>query len=94
MDIESEAHVLIVGAYRDNEVDEQHPLMKLVGELEKEGKQISNLSLGPLSTVSVETLISEASNNYSPESKSLAELSHEKTNGNPYFLKEFFKKYL
>ena len=84
-------YLLLIGAYRNNEVSLDHPLMITVEELQKEGSIINFIHLAPLwlediSQLMVDTLHSD------PESvQSLAELVLRKTNGNPFFVNQFLK---
>src|SRR5690606_31533680 len=52
-------HLLIVGAYRDAEVDGGHPLRAAVSQLRKDGAAITELTLGPLDLPSVRALLAD-----------------------------------
>jgi predicted ATPase/signal transduction histidine kinase/tRNA A-37 threonylcarbamoyl transferase component Bud32 len=84
-------HVLLIGAYRDNEVDSTHPLAHAVEEARKAGATLHTISLGPLVADNVTQLISDSLACSSDESRPLAEIVLSKTGGNPYFVNELLK---
>ena len=53
-------HLLLVGAYRDNEVDPSHPLIRTLEAIRKEGGIIHDVVLNPLSQNDVAKIIAEA----------------------------------
>ncbi|MCP4137273.1 MAG: AAA family ATPase, partial [bacterium] len=83
--------LLLIGAYRDTEVSETHPLMGVLDEIEKEEISIKKIVLTPLSTRHVNDFVSEVLRCTKERSHSLAELVHGKTGGNPFFVKQFMK---
>ncbi|TAF58211.1 MAG: hypothetical protein EAZ60_04290 [Oscillatoriales cyanobacterium] len=100
-------HLLLIGAYRDNEVSEVHPLMLTLSEIRKLGagssslqKQgsdrsaaiINQITLAPLSIFDLNRLVADALSCAIDRSVSLTELIYQKTNGNPFFSNQFLKK--
>ncbi|MCP4137087.1 MAG: serine/threonine-protein kinase PknK, partial [bacterium] len=83
--------LLLIGAYRDTEVSETHPLMGVLDEIGKEEVLIKKIVLAPLSTRHVNDFVSEVLRCSKERSQSLAELVHGKTGGNPFFVKQFMK---
>ena len=82
-------YLLLLGAYRDNEVYPAHPLMLALSELSKERAVISTLVLEPLSLHHINQLVAEALS-CSPEvAEPLTELVYQKTKGNPFFTTQF-----
>lgn len=79
-------HLLIVGAYRDNEVNVTHPLFNSIETIEKTGVTVNNIVLQPLSLDNVYQLISETLNDTTKQCYQLAELIFHKTSGNPFFI--------
>ena len=84
-------HLLLIGAYRSNEVNPAHPLMLTLEEIQQEGVDIGHLAVGPLGVAQVTQLISEAFQSEKLKVKPLAELVYQKTDGNPFFIIEFLK---
>lgn len=84
-------HLLVIGAYRDNEIREVHPLQLMLDEVRKGKSIVSHLVLGPLGLLDVQQLITDTLTCTSEEAKPLAELVLAKTEGNPFFINEFLK---
>ncbi len=84
------AHLLMVGAYRDNEVDAAHPMTHMLNELRKDEAYIAEFLLGPLSTEHVAELITDTCFNIT-DAAALAELVMKKTQGNPFYTRQFLK---
>jgi PAS domain S-box-containing protein len=84
-------NMLVVGAYRDNEVDNYHPLMKTVKALRDEKANIDLLKLNDLTKKTVNELISDTVYRSFSDSKELTRLVYSKTCGNPFFLRQTLK---
>jgi PAS domain S-box-containing protein len=78
-------HLMLIGAFRDNEVDSTHPLTRKIEEIRKAGAVVQEIILGPLAREDLEQLIGDALHCESERVTTLAELIHEKTLGNPFF---------
>jgi serine/threonine protein kinase len=83
-------HLLLVGAYRDNEVSPSHPLMRTLEAIRKTGAQVRDIVLAPLELHDIGQLIADALHCEPGRARSLAELVQEKTGGNPFFAIQFF----
>ncbi|MEA3242700.1 MAG: sigma 54-interacting transcriptional regulator, partial [Pseudomonadota bacterium] len=87
---EDSHHLLIIGAYRDNEVDDSHPLTAAVDAIGSEAHvRVSRLVLGPMSPVSVKQLLQDTLHSKGQDVDRLQHLVFDKTAGNPFFLKQF-----
>ncbi|MBB5460195.1 AAA family ATPase [Paraburkholderia sp. Cpub6] len=82
-------HLMLVGAYRDNEVDATHPLMGKLQAIRNAGVKINEIALAPLAREHISQLIAEALHCAPARIVSLAQLVHEKTGGNPFFVIQF-----
>ncbi|MGF6171639.1 PAS domain S-box-containing protein [Pseudomonas moraviensis] len=82
-------HLLLVGAYRDNEVDRDHPLSRTLTALRQAGVQIDEIRLAPLAGAHIEQLISESLRCPPASIVALARLVLDKTAGNPFFVIQF-----
>jgi PAS domain S-box-containing protein len=82
-------HLLLLGAYRDNEVGPAHPLPLTLAEAKKRGAAIADIVLAPLSPADVGALVAEAVHASQEQSEPLARLVYEKTGGNPFFVLQF-----
>jgi predicted ATPase/class 3 adenylate cyclase len=84
------SRLLMIGAYRSNEVDVGHPLRLALNEIQ-ESRSIHELPLRPLNLASVEQLVADALRTDLAACRALSELLHERAEGNPFFLAEMLK---
>jgi histidine kinase len=78
-------YLLVIGAYRDSEVNPTHPLMTTIEEIERQ-RTVSNIILEPLSANHVLDLVAETLNQKIEDCEPLANLIFNKTTGNPFFI--------
>ena len=78
-------YLLVVGAYRDNEVSAAHPLLRTVDAIAAAGVSIARITPGPLTTTHLSYMLAAAMHRTTDEVLPLAELVHTKTGGNPFF---------
>ncbi len=83
-------YLLLIGAYRDNEVSPTHPLMLSLSKIQSSAAVVNNIVLSPLQLTDVLALIGDTLNE-TECSKPLAELLFHKTGGNPFFLTQLLK---
>lgn len=86
-----ETAILVIGAFRDNEVDAAHPLTTMRKELRSTGIQERFINLQPLGLDDIRRLIVDALRCSSEQASPLAEMCFLKTQGNPFFLKQFLQ---
>jgi len=84
-------YLFLIGAYRNNEVGETHPLMLTLDEIKKAKTIVNHVSLAPLPLTYIKQLIADTLNCGLEKAKPLAELVLQKTHGNPFFINEFLK---
>ncbi|HBO1226629.1 TPA: AAA family ATPase [Pseudomonas aeruginosa] len=84
-------HLMLVGAYRDNEVDASHPLMRKLQSIRQAGVRVDEIRLAPLARAHIEQLIAEALRCPPPSIVALARLVQDKTAGNPFFVIQFLQ---
>jgi predicted ATPase/signal transduction histidine kinase len=82
-------HLLLVGAYRDNEVGTSHPLMRTLEAIRKTDARVHEIVLAPLALDDVRRLVADALHCETERVQSLAELVNERTGGNPFFAIQF-----
>ncbi len=85
-------HLLILGAYRDNEVSPAHPLMLTLKEVQDAGPAVGHVVLGPLSVEHLGHLVADALHRSPEEVLPLARLLRDKTAGNPFFAIQFLMR--
>jgi two-component sensor histidine kinase/GAF domain-containing protein len=82
-------HLLLLGAYRDNEVGPSHPLARMVARVREAGGRAQEIPLAPLVLADVERLLADALQGGQAQVRPLARLVFEKTGGNPFFAIQF-----
>jgi predicted ATPase/signal transduction histidine kinase len=82
-------HLLLVGAYRDNEVSATHPLIRRLEIIRENGARVRNLVLSALGMEDLGRLVTDSFHCESQQSIALAGLIFEKTAGNPFFAIQF-----
>ncbi len=84
-------YLLILGAYRDNEVTSSHPLSWTIEEITKEGGKVSTIELSPLSESDLNQLVADTLHCSLAVADPLTQLIAQKTQGNPFFVTQFLK---
>src|SRR5205807_1889391 len=82
-------YLMLVGAYRDNEVGSSHLLTRTLETLRKAGVRVQEIVLAPLGLDDVGALVSDALHYETVHVRPLTQLVHEKTAGNPFFAIQF-----
>ncbi|MBE9155853.1 AAA family ATPase [Nodosilinea sp. LEGE 06152] len=85
------AYLLLLGAYRDNEVSLAHPLMHTLEQIQAAGASARRLVLQPLDLPQVNQLVADTLHTSQAQAQPLAELVFRKTQGNPFFLTQLLK---
>ena len=83
--------LLLLGAYRDNEVFPGHPLILTLSDLEPKKAVISKILLEPLALKHINQLVAETLSCSEDIAIPLADLIYQKTQGNPFFATQFLK---
>ncbi|MEG4328525.1 AAA family ATPase, partial [Microcoleus sp. herbarium5] len=84
-------YLLLIGAYRDNEVFPAHPLMLTLAEIQKTAAQVNTITLAPLDRADVNSLVADTLACSRALALPLTELVYQKTLGNPFFSTQFLK---
>ncbi|WP_051329664.1 AAA family ATPase [Geminicoccus roseus] len=82
-------HLLLVGAYRDNEVGPDHPLAARLEAIRAAGAPVVELVLGPLAPSDMARLLADTLRVPVGRAWPLARLVLAKTGGNPFFTIQF-----
>jgi predicted ATPase len=82
-------HLLVIGTYRNNEIDHTHPLSGTLQTLEQAGVRMQSLELSLLDASTVTHLIRETLHYSHEEARPLVDVLMSRTLGNPFFLKAF-----
>lgn len=84
-------HLLLIGAYRDNEVFPTHPLMLMLKALAQAQAAMETITLNPLSAQSLNELVADTLHCTPAVAQPLSQLIQQKTQGNPFFITQFLK---
>ncbi|MDJ1176630.1 AAA family ATPase [Roseofilum capinflatum] len=85
-------YLLLLGAYRDNEMSAGHPLAMSLAKLrQNKSESIDQIVLNPLPLEEITVLIGDALQQTAETVRDLAELIQQKTGGNPFFINEFLQ---
>ena len=84
-------HLFVIGAYRDNEVSPDHPLVKALDEMRAAGAAMEEIALTPLRLPHLVAFVSDALGGGAAAAEPLARLVLRKTAGNPFFVGQFLK---
>ncbi|MEG4444400.1 AAA family ATPase [Microcoleus sp. AT9_B5] len=85
------SYLLLIGAYRDNEVNPAHPLILTLSEIQKNQATINTITLAPLSQVKLNQLVADTLKCPETLALPLSQLISQKTQGNPFFATQFLK---
>ncbi|MEG4073783.1 AAA family ATPase [Microcoleus sp. Pol14C2] len=84
-------YLLLMGAYRDNEVFPAHPLMLTLADIQKTEAKVNAITLAPLNRADVNSLVADTLACSTALALPLTELVYQKTQGNPFFSTQFLK---
>ena len=78
-------HLMSIGAYRDNEVNSAHPLIRKLATIRQAGGAVQEIVLAPLAREELGQLIADSLHCELERASPLVSLVHDKTGGNPFF---------
>jgi len=84
-------YLLIIGAYRDNEVSPTHSLICILDKIQKAKATVNQIILQPLRIDHTNELIADTLKCSLEDTKPLAELLNKKTDGNSFFLTQLLQ---
>jgi histidine kinase len=85
-------HFLVIGTYRDNNINNTHPLREILSEIKQTGIKINHLEIKPLKINDVKQMLCESlSERENERIQNLASLLFNKTIGNPFLLIQILK---
>lgn len=85
-------NLLMIGAYRDNEVSASHPLLLTLNRIRDAGAPVETILLGPLEPDDLNQMIADTLHQPAPATHELTRLLLEKTGGNPFFVARFLEE--
>ena len=84
-------HLLLVGAYRDNEIAPHHPLLRMLQAIRDSGERLREIVLSPLGENDIRQLLADTFHADRETVSSLAQALYAKTGGNPFFTMQFLR---
>ncbi len=84
-------YAMLVGSYRTNEVNENHPLYKKISELKEDKIPFEEMELNDLSYQNVYSLITDTLLTNQENVSILSQIIYNKTKGNPFYVRQFLK---
>lgn len=86
-------NLMVLAAYRDNEIHDGHPFSMMVKELENTPVSVNRIALRNLEKKHVNQLLSEALGEEKTHTSKLAKIIFEKTNGNAFFTRQLIQSF-
>ncbi len=84
-------HLLLIGAYRNDEMPPEHPVWKMLDNVKNDGVLTSTIVLEPLKEADVNQFAADALHISPSQTKEIGQIIYGKTGGNPFFVGEFLK---
>ncbi|OKH44895.1 hypothetical protein NIES2101_27500 [Calothrix sp. HK-06] len=84
-------YLLLIAAYRDNEVNNTHPFILIVEDIRGAGAKVEEITLQALSISHITELLIDTLKSFSTEIEPLANLLYNKAQGNPFFINQLIK---
>ena len=85
------SYLLVIGAYRDNEVSSAHPLMLTIEEMRQEAIVVNHIVLSLLTHTQLNEMIADTLKYSAEQALPITNLVYQKTKGNPFFTNQFLK---
>ncbi|HEV7618897.1 MAG TPA: AAA family ATPase, partial [Burkholderiaceae bacterium] len=84
-------YLLLIGAYRDNEVGAAHPLNTSLEAIRAQGATVIDIRLAPLAAAHLNRLVADTLHAETVSCAPLTRLVWERTEGNPFFFTQFLQ---
>ncbi|RJP88878.1 MAG: GAF domain-containing protein [Desulfobacteraceae bacterium] len=80
-----------IGAYRTNEINGQHPLLDSIASIKRKGILLQTITLQPIRQTDICRLLADTLQENMDQVNLLAQIVHDKTRGNPFFVRQFLE---
>lgn len=84
-------YLLLLGSFRDDEVDAVHPLRRTMNAIAQQGIPVEMLTLAPIGLESIVELLSDLLSADAKTVRPLGEIVQQKTQGIPFFVNAFLR---
>ena len=81
-------HVLIILAYRKEELHAHHSVVDMIDSLRQLGRLVLTVTCYPLSLVDLQQLVADTMHCSSSHAQTVASVIHQRTEGNPFFARQ------
>ncbi|KQP21546.1 response regulator [Pseudorhodoferax sp. Leaf267] len=88
----SRGTLLLIGAYRDHEVDAAHPLSRMLAHLREAGTELLDVRVAGLAAADLHDLLADVLDATPEALAPLAEALHAKTGGNAFFVLDYVRR--
>ncbi len=85
-------HLLLIGAYRDDEMPPEHPVWHMLEQAKNAHVPMETIVLQPLAVINVNQFVADTLHISPTQTNPLADVIFNKTGGNPFFVGEFLKR--
>ena len=85
---ENHPYLLIIGAYRDNEVDENHPVIQMETAIEQSSQPLLKIHLDPLDKTAANQMVAHMLSTRPSSTQKLTDSIYPVTGGNPLYISE------
>ena len=86
------SHLLIIGAYRTNEMTKRHDLPALLNKLQTQGRCVTTITVDSLPKSTITEMVADNMNLDAQDCDDLVTAVFNKTQGNPFFITQYFKQ--
>lgn len=90
---ESSHHLLVIAAYRNNEVNDAHPLIQILDEIQQSETVITSILLSPLTIEDLNNFVADSLCLEPKTTRLMGEFIHQITQGNPFFSNQLLKSW-
>ena len=84
-------HILLIGACRNNEISDDHPVHQTLAAIREKGRRVSTLLLEAITVSDVYHFLEDTLKRTVPDLSALSEIIWQKTHGNPFFIQQFIE---
>ncbi|MFZ2629998.1 MAG: AAA family ATPase [Desulfosalsimonadaceae bacterium] len=80
-----------IGAYRTNEISDRQPLLDSIASIKDKGLPVQTITLQPIRQTDICRLLADTLQESMDQVNLLAQIVHDKTRGNPFFVRQFLE---
>ena len=81
-------HILIILAYRKEELHATHPVATMIDSIRQQGRQVQSITCYPMSPADLQQLVADTMHCTLSQAQTVASIVHQRTDGNPFFARQ------